>query len=140
MIKNVVIMGSTGSIGTSSLKVLKNNKKFKIYLLTTKSNVQKIYNQAIKFKVKNVIIEDEKKYLNFKKKFKLKNINLFLGIKNIRKILKSKKIDYVINSISGINGLEPTLNIIPNSKNILIANKETIICGWNIIKKKINKI
>jgi len=52
MIKNVVIMGSTGSIGTSSLKVLKNNKKFKIYLLTTKSNVQKIYNQAIKFKVK----------------------------------------------------------------------------------------
>ena len=139
MIKNVVIMGSTGSIGTSSLKVLKNNKKFKIYLLTTKSNVQKIYNQAIKFKVKNVIIEDEKKYLNFKKKFKLKNINLFLGIKNIRKILKSKKIDYVINSISGINGLEPTLNIIPNSKNILIANKETIICGWNIIKKKLIK-
>ena len=139
MIKNVVIMGSTGSIGTSSLKVLKNNKKFKIYLLTTKSNVQKIYNQAIKFKVKNVIIEDEKKYLNFKKKFKLKNINLFLGIKNIRKILKSKKIDYVINSISGINGLEPTLNIIPNSRNILIANKETIICGWNIIKKKLIK-
>ena len=139
MIKNVVIMGSTGSIGTSSLKVLKNNKKFKIYLLTTKSNVQKIYNQAIEFKVKNVIIEDEIKYFNFKKKFKLKNINLFLGIKNIRKILKSKKIDYVINSISGINGLEPTLNIIPNSRNILIANKETIICGWNIIKKKLIK-
>ncbi len=139
MIKNVVIMGSTGSIGTSTLTVLKKNKNFKIYLLTTKSNVQKIFKQAIKFKVKNVIIEDKKKYLNFKKKFKLKNINLYLGIKNIKKILKSKKIDYVINSISGIHGLEPTLSIIPNSKNILIANKETIICGWDIIKKKLIK-
>ena len=139
MIKNVVIMGSTGSIGTSSLTVLKKNKNYKIHLLTTKSNVHKIFNQAVKFKVKNVIIEDKKKYLNFKKKFKLKNINLYLGIKNIKKILKSKKIDYVINSISGINGLEPTLNIIPNSKNILIANKETIICGWEIIKKKLIK-
>ena len=139
MIKNVVIMGSTGSIGTSSLTVLKKNKNYKIHLLTTKSNVQKIFNQAIKFKVKNVIIEDKKEYFNFKEKFKLKNINLFLGIKNIQKILKSKKIDYVINSISGINGLEPTLNIIPNSKNILIANKETIICGWDIIKKKLTK-
>jgi len=139
MIKNVVIMGSTGSIGTSSLTVLKKNKNYKIHLLTTKSKVHKIFNQAVKFKVKNVIIEDKKKYLNFKKKFKLKNINLYLGIKNIKKILKSKKIDYVINSISGINGLEPTLNIIPNSKNILIANKETIICGWEIIKKKLIK-
>ena len=132
-------MGSTGSIGTSSLSVLKKNKNFKIHLLTSKSNVQKIFNQAIKFKVKNIIIEDKKKYLSFKKKFKSKNINLYLGIKNIKKILKSKKIDYVINSISGINGLEPTLNIIPNSKNILIANKETIICGWDIIKKKLIK-
>ena len=100
MTKNVVIMGSTGSIGTSSLTVLKKNKDFKIYLLTTKSNVQKIFNQAIEYKVKNVIIEDKKKYLNFKKKFKLKNINLYLGIKNIKKIIKSKKIDYVINSIA----------------------------------------
>ena len=139
MKKNIVIMGSTGSIGTSSLSVLKKNKNFKIHLLTSKSNVQKIFNQAIKFKVKNIIIEDKKKYLSFKKKFKSKNINLYLGIKNIKKILKSKKIDYVINSISGINGLEPTLNIIPNSKNILIANKETIICGWDIIKKKLIK-
>ena len=139
MTKYVVIMGSTGSIGSSSLTVLKKNKNFKIHLLTTKSNVQKILDQAIKFKVKNVVIEDKKKYLKFKKKFKLNKINFYLGIKNIKKILKSKKIDYVINSISGINGLEPTLNIIPNSKNILIANKETIICGWNIIKKKLIK-
>ena len=56
MIKNVVVLGSTGSVGSSSLTVLKKNKNYKILLLTTKSNVQKIFNQAIKFKVKNVII------------------------------------------------------------------------------------
>ena len=139
MIKNVVVLGSTGSVGSSSLTVLKKNKNYKILLLTTKSNVQKIFNQAIKFKVKNVIIEDKKKYFNYKKKFKLKKINLYLGIKNIKKILKLKKIDYVINSISGIDGLEPTLNIIPHTKNILIANKESIICGWDIIKNKLIK-
>ena len=72
MIKNVVVLGSTGSVGSSSLTVLKKNKNYKILLLTTKSNVQKIFNQAIKFKVKNVIIEDKKKYINYKKKFKLK--------------------------------------------------------------------
>ena len=64
MKKNIVIMGSTGSIGTSSLSVLKKNKNFKIHLLTSKSNVQKIFNQAIKFKVKNIIIEDKKKYVS----------------------------------------------------------------------------
>ena len=67
MIKNVVVLGSTGSVGSSSLTVLKKNKNYKILLLTTKSNVQKIFNQAIKFKVKNVIIEDKKKYFNYKK-------------------------------------------------------------------------
>ena len=60
-------MGSTGSIGTSSLSVLKKNKNFKIHLLTSKSNVQKIFNQAIKFKVKNIIIYDKKKYLILRK-------------------------------------------------------------------------
>ena len=53
MIKNVVVLGSTGSVGSSSLTVLKKNKNYKILLLTTKSNVKKIFNQAIKFKVKN---------------------------------------------------------------------------------------
>jgi len=59
-------------------------------------------------------------------------------LNNIEKILK-KKISYCINSISGIDGLEPTLKIIPYTEKILIANKESIICGWHIIKKKLDK-
>ncbi len=138
MIKDVAILGSTGSIGTSSLSVLYPQKNYKIKLLTTNNNVNKIYNQAIKFKVKNVIIENERKYKIYKNKFLKKNIKIYLGLDKIDKILK-KKVDYTINGISGIEGLEPTLKIIPRSKNILIANKESIICGWDLINKKLIK-
>ena len=69
---------------------------------------------------------------------KKKKINVYLGHDNIDKIVK-KKIDYCINSISGIEGLFPTLKIIPFTKNILIANKESIICGWELIQKNLQK-
>ena len=135
---NVAILGSTGSIGYSTLLSLKNKKNFKIELLTTKSNAIKILKQALKFQVKNVIISDKKKYLKYKDIFKEKKINLYFGLENIQNIVK-KKISYTINAITGIDGLEPTLQIIPFSKNILIANKESIICGWEIIQKKLKR-
>ncbi len=139
MKKKVVILGSTGSIGKSSLDVIKNfNKKFKIQLLTTNTNVKEIYKQAIKFKVKNIIVEDSKSFSKYKNKFINKNIKIYRGIHNLEKI-NIKNIDYTINGISGLDGLEPTLKIIKNTKNILIANKEAIICGWHLIKRKLKK-
>ncbi len=138
MTKDIVILGSTGSIGSASLKSLIKNKHFKIKLLTTNKNIKKIFKQALSNNVKNVIVEDKIEYNKFKNKFRSNNIKLHLGINNIDKILK-KKVTYCINAISGIHGLEPTLKVIPKTENILIANKESIICGWNIIKKKLKK-
>ncbi len=138
MIKDVIILGSTGSIGKSTLKSLKNNKNYKIKLLSTNRNVSEIYKQAVSYKVRNVILENRHIYEKHKKKFIKKNIKLHLGINNIKKIIK-KKVDFSVNAISGINGLEPTLKIIPLTKNILIANKESIICGWDLILKKLKK-
>ena len=139
MIKTIAILGSTGSIGTSVLKSIKNNKNFKVNLLSTNNNAKKALVQAIKYNVKDVIIEDKKKYYDYKNNFSKKKINLHLGLKNINNILK-KKITFCVNSITGIYGLEPTIKIIPLTKYILIANKESIICGWDLIKKKIKKI
>ena len=65
MIKTIALLGSTGSIGNSTLKSINKDKKFKIILLTTNSNINKIYEQAVKFKVKNVIVEDKEKYKKF---------------------------------------------------------------------------
>ena len=133
---DIAILGSTGSIGTNTLKSISSEKNFKIRLLSTNKNIKKLYQQAKKFNVRNVIINDKEIYLKNKEFLKKKKINSFYIFKNINKIIK-KKLKYSINSISGINGLEPTLELIPHTKNILIANKESIICGWNIISKKL---
>ena len=138
MIKKIIILGSTGSIGQSTLDVIKNNKKFRVLVLTSNNNIKILYKQAVRYRVKNVIIENYNSYIKYKDFFKKKKINLHLGISFLKKIVK-KKVDYCINSISGISGLEPTIQSIPLTKNILIANKESIITGWSIIKKKLNQ-
>ena len=138
MVNDIVILGSTGSIGNSVLDSIKFQKNFKVKLLTTNKNSKKVLNQAIIYNVKDVIIENEKEFKKNREIFKKKKINLYLGIRNINKIIKNK-VKYSINAISGINGLEPTLKIISKSENILIANKESIICGWHLINKKLIK-
>ena len=137
MNKEIIILGSTGSIGTTTLSVIKKNN-FKIRLLSSHKNAKKLLNQAILFKVRDVIIEDEIQYRKYKILFKKNKIRIHLGLVNLKKIFK-KRVDYCINSISGIDGLIPTLDIIPFTQNILIANKESIICGWHLIKKKLIK-
>ena len=137
MNKEIIILGSTGSIGTTTLSVIKKDN-FKIRLLSSHKNAKKLLNQAILYKVRDVIIEDEIQYRKYKILFKKNKIRIHLGLVNLKKIFK-KRVDYCINSISGIDGLIPTLDIIPFTQNILIENKESIICGWHLIKKKLIK-
>ena len=138
MKKKIAILGSTGSIGKTLIEIIKKDKKnFKIELLTANTNYQELLKQAKILNVKNIIITNKKSYLELKKK-KLKNIIIFNNFNFFNNIFK-KKIDYVMSSISGIYGLEPTINIIKYTKKIAIANKEAIICGWHLIKKNIDK-
>ena len=138
MKKKIPILGSTGSIGKTLIEIIKKDKKnFKIELLTANTNYQEILNQAKIFNVKNIIITDKKSYLKLKKK-KLGNIKIYNNFNSLNIIFKNK-IDYVMSSISGIYGLEPTIKIIKYTKKIAIANKEAIICGWHLIKRDIKK-
>jgi 1-deoxy-D-xylulose-5-phosphate reductoisomerase len=139
MIKKIVILGSTGSIGKTLLKIIKKDKKnFEIKLLTAKNNYNLLLKQAKEFKVKNLIITDKKYFEIAKSKIKKKNINIYNNFDHLDKILK-KKVDYTMSSIVGINGLLPTFRIIKYSKKIAIANKESIICGWNLIHNELKK-
>ena len=140
MKKKIAILGSTGSIGKSLLKIIKKNKNdnFQILLLTANSNYKELLNQTKIFKVKNVIIQNNLSYEKFKKINKNKNLKIYNNFNNLNKIFKTK-IDYLMNSIVGIDGLDPTLKIIKHTKNLAIANKEAIICGWNLINKKLKK-
>ena len=135
----IAILGSTGSIGTTLLNViLKNKNNFHISLLTTNKNYKLLLKQAIKFNVKNVVITDKKTFNIFKNIFINKKIKIYNGFNDLKKIFP-KKIDYVMSAIVGLDGLLPTFKIIKFTKKIAIANKESIICGWNLITKELKK-
>jgi 1-deoxy-D-xylulose-5-phosphate reductoisomerase len=139
MKKKIAILGSTGSIGKTLINILKkDNKNFEILLLTANKNIKELFKQAKIFNVKNIIITDREKFLISKKLFENKNIKVFNNFESINSIFKNQKIDYVMNSLVGIIGLKPTLNIIKFTKKIAIANKESIICGWPLIKAELN--
>jgi 1-deoxy-D-xylulose-5-phosphate reductoisomerase len=139
--KKIVIFGSTGSIGSSLLKIIRNDKKkFKIELLTANKNYKKLIKQAIFFNVKNIIVTDNNSFLSALKLLKNSKIKVFKNFDSLNKIFDiNKKIDYSMCAISGFEGLKPTLDIIKFTKIIAIANKESIICGWNLIKKDLKK-
>ena len=139
MKKKIIILGSTGSIGSSSLDVIKKNKRdFNIICLSTNKNYKKIFKQSFIYKVKNIIINNEKTYHKILKTNKPKGVKIFNNLDLFLNSFK-KKVDYTILGISGFAGLEPTLKIIPFTKNLCSANKESIICGWKLIKKKLNQ-
>ncbi len=139
MIQKVAILGSTGTIGKNLLEIIKKDKKnFEVILLTANKNYLDLLNQAKDFKVKNLIIKDKNSFKILKKKIKNNKINIFNDYKNFNKIFK-KKIDYTMSSIVGLDGLLPTLQIIKYTKKIAIANKESIICAWDILKKELKK-
>ena len=138
MKKKLSIFGCTGSIGDTTLKLLnKKKKEYSFYIFSGYKNYKKIKFLIKKYKPKFFVIFDDYTFKKVKKE----------NIKNNVKILNSidyqnfqfKKSDVSILAIPGIAGLPPTLKAIRISKKVLIANKESIICGWNLIKKKLEK-
>ena len=131
--KTIAVLGSTGSIGESTLDIIKKVNFLKVVLLTANKNYSKIIKQINIFKPRVVIIYNEKVYLRVKKKYNNKNIIFLNSIINVPKYIS--KIDITVSAIPGIAGLEPTVFFTKISKKILLANKEAIICGWHLIKK-----
>ena len=139
MKKKIAILGSTGSIGKSTIDILRKDKKnFDVVLLTTNNNYREILKQAKEFKARNIIINNKKHFLALKKKLRNNKINIFNNFQSFNNKFKSK-IDFSMSAISGLEGLKPTLDLIKFSKTIAIANKESIICAWNLIQQRLNK-
>ena len=91
MKKKIAILGSTGSIGKSTIDILRKDKKnFDVVLLTTNNNYREILKQAKEFKVRNIVINNNKHYLNLKKKIKNKKINIFNNFEYFNKKFKTK--------------------------------------------------
>ena len=139
MKKKIAILGSTGSIGKTLLNIIEKDKKnIQIVLLTAHKNYKTLIKQAKKFQVENLIITDNNCFNLIKKKYLNSKFKIFNSFECYNTIFK-KKIDYTMSSIVGLNGLNPTIKIIKHTKNIAIANKESIICAWNLIYKELLK-
>ena len=139
MKKKIVILGSTGSIGRTTFDIIqKNQKDFQIILLTTNKNINKILQQAKKLKVKNILVSSHIHYLKLKKRLRNSKIKVHNNLDNLQSIIK-KKVDYTMCAISGLAGLKPTVDSTKFSKTIAIANKESIICGWQFIERALLK-
>ena len=139
MKKKIAILGSTGSIGKTLIKIISKDKEnFEIILLTAEKNYKELLKQSKLLNVKNLIIIKKNSFDFLKKKKINKKIKIFNNFNSINQIFKTR-IDYTMSSISGVKGLNPTLNMIKFTKKIAIANKESIICGWNLIESELKK-
>ena len=135
--KTFALLGSTGSIGKSSLSVISRLKNTKVELIFADKNFREIKKQIKIFRPKVVVVNSIKSFLKLKNSFKNKKIIILNDYKKSKKYLK--KIDVTISAIPGISGLEPTIFFTEISKKVLIANKESVICGWHLIKVKAKK-
>ena len=139
MKKKIAILGSTGSIGKSTLEVVKKNlRNFDIILLSANNNYKELIKQAKYFNPKNVLITNKKFYEKVKSSLIKKRTKVYYGNTSIENII-SQKLDYTMSAIVGIAGLQPTIDSIKLSKVVALANKESIICGWDILSRLAKK-
>lgn len=137
MKKLISILGSTGSVGLTTLSIIdKTKNEFYPYIFSANKNFNLICKQIKKYKPKIFVINDKNTFLKILSKYKYKKIKILNNFDS----LKIKTIsDITISAIPGIAGLKPTIKMTGLSSKILLANKESIICGWDLILKKSKK-
>ncbi len=134
--KRIAIMGSTGSIGTQALEVIRDNPNlFVAEVLAANSNAELLIQQAIEFKPNAVVICDEVKYKRVKEALFTHDIKVYAGATSIEQIVEMETIDLVLAAIVGFAGLASTLNAIKFKKNVALANKETLVVAGDIVTK-----
>lgn len=130
--KNIAIFGSTGSIGTSTLNVIRRNRElFNVNVLVAGKNLTKLIEQIEEFTPKYVYIESETNAKVLKEKFP--NIEVYYGASGMEEISNISDYDIFVSALVGIMGLKPTYNAIKNGKQVALANKEVLVTGGDLI-------
>ena len=136
MVKNIAILGSTGSIGTQALEVIEANPHlFQVEVLTANNNAALLIEQALKFKPNVVVIGNQNHYLLVKEALANAEIKVYAGIDAIAQVVEMSTIHVVLTAMVGFSGLQPTINAIKAGKTIALANKETLVVAGDIITK-----
>jgi len=133
-IKKIAILGSTGSIGTQALEIVREQKdRIQVEVLTANSNADLLIAQAKEFNPNHVVIADESKYLQVKEALANDDIKVFAGNKSIADVMEITSADTVLTAMVGYSGLLPTIKAIQNKKRIALANKETLVVAGELI-------
>jgi 1-deoxy-D-xylulose-5-phosphate reductoisomerase len=131
---HIAILGSTGSIGTQALEVIKaQESNFVVEVLTAGSNADLLIQQALEFNPNAVVIGDKQQYTKVKEALSSTDIKVFAGSESIAQIVEMDTIDTVLAAIVGYAGLESTLSAIKAGKQIALANKETLVVAGEIV-------
>ena len=137
--KTISILGSTGSIGSNTVDVINSDKKkFSVFSLSSKNNVNLLCKQALLLKPKIVAIQNKKKYKDLRNNLFGKKIKILAGDEGVIECTDNK-VEIVVASIVGIAGLKPTLNSIKNCSKLCLANKECLVSAGSFFMKKISK-
>ena len=132
--KNITILGSTGSIGTQALEIAEMHS-INIQAIAAHSNIDLLEKQARKFKPKYVCIFDENFYLDLKQRLSDTDICVLTGMDGLCEIASLDNIDIMLNSVVGMVGLIPTITAINKGTTIALANKETLVAGGELVIK-----
>lgn len=132
MKKRISIFGSTGSIGTSTLNIIRDNPQlFEVSTLVAGNNIDKLIEQIEEFKPNHVYIISEENARLLKSKYN--NLDIYCGQQGMKDISKLMDYDIAVSALVGISGLEPTYNMIKNGKTVALANKEVLVAGGELI-------
>ncbi len=130
--KKISIFGSTGSIGTTTLRIVDENPDlFEAVTLVAGNNIERLIEQIKKFNPKHVYITAEENAQRIKKEFP--NLDIYYGEKGLKEISKLEDADIAVSALVGISGLEPTYNMIKHTKQVALANKEVLVTGGALI-------
>ncbi|HNX08398.1 MAG TPA: 1-deoxy-D-xylulose-5-phosphate reductoisomerase, partial [Bacteroidales bacterium] len=136
MKKRIAILGSTGSIGTQALEIIRAfPEKFSAEILTADSNAGLLIKQALEFMPNAVVITNDTRYQQVKDALEPHHIKVYAGHESLEQIVESENIDMVLTAIVGFAGLRPTLNAIRYKKPLALANKETLVVAGDIITR-----
>lgn len=132
--KHVAILGSTGSIGTQTLEVIRSHKdKFEVEVLTAQNNADLLIQQALEFVPNCVVIANELLYEKVKDALTPLDIKVYAGQKALAQVVEMDTIDVVLTALVGYSGLLPTIHAIESGKHIALANKETLVVAGELI-------
>lgn len=135
--KKVAIFGSTGSIGTQALEVIRENKDiFEVEVLTAHTNDEMLIAQSIEFSPNAVVIGDSSKYEKVKSALSNTDVKVFAGEKALEEVADFDSYDIMIAAIVGFAGLKPTLKAVEKGKVVALANKETLVVAGDIVMQK----